>query len=64
IPGTPEAAAARKIIGDGFLYEPLLQNHSAFPLKDASMTEDELQAIKLKCKANNDAIRNSASRPM
>jgi radical SAM superfamily enzyme YgiQ (UPF0313 family) len=56
IPGTAEAESARKIIGDAFLYEPLLQNHSVFPLKDRSMTDDELQKIKLECKKNNDSI--------
>lgn len=56
IPGTAEAEAARKIIGDAFLHEPLLQNHSAFPLKDSSMTEDELQQIKLECKRNNEKL--------
>jgi radical SAM superfamily enzyme YgiQ (UPF0313 family) len=59
IPGTPEAEVARKIIGDGFLHEPLLQNHSAFPLKDESMTEEELQALKQECNRNNEAIRKS-----
>jgi radical SAM superfamily enzyme YgiQ (UPF0313 family) len=58
IPGTAEAEAAQKIIGDDFLYEPLLQNHSAFPLKDSSMTEEELQKIKLECKKNNDSINH------
>jgi coproporphyrinogen III oxidase-like Fe-S oxidoreductase len=61
IPGTPEAEAARKIIGDGFLHEPLLQNHSVFPMKDKSLTADELQAIKLECKRNNDLIRRHGS---
>jgi hypothetical protein len=60
IPGTPEAEAARKIIGDAFLHEPLLQNHSAFPLRDESMTEGQLQAIKHECNRNNEAIRKSA----
>lgn len=61
IPGTAEAEAARKIIGDAFLHEPLLQNHSVFPLKDDSMTEDELQQIKLECKRNNDQLLNLIS---
>jgi len=61
IPGTAEAEAARKIIGDDFLHEPLLQNHSVFPLKDNSMTEEELQAIKLQCKRNNELILNHGS---
>jgi radical SAM superfamily enzyme YgiQ (UPF0313 family) len=60
IPGTAEAEAARKIIGDNFLHEPLLQNHSVFPLKDRSMTEDELQSIKLECKRNNHRITEPA----
>ena len=61
IPGTAEAETARKIIGDAFLHEPLLQNHSVFPLKDDSMTEDELQQIKLECKRNNDQLCNLIS---
>ncbi len=60
IPGTVEAEAARKIIGDAFLHEPLLQNHSAFPLKDNSMSEDELQSIKLECQSYNESIRKPA----
>ncbi|HEY7162506.1 MAG TPA: B12-binding domain-containing radical SAM protein, partial [Acidobacteriota bacterium] len=60
IPGTAEAESARKIIGDAFLYEPLLQNHSVFPLKDRSMTDDDLQQLKLECKNNNDRIVDSA----
>ncbi|MCI0615809.1 hypothetical protein L0244_22730, partial [bacterium] len=61
IPGTAEAEAARKIIGDAFLHEPLLQNHSTFPLKNSSMTDDELQQIKLECKRNNDRIISHGS---
>jgi radical SAM superfamily enzyme YgiQ (UPF0313 family) len=61
IPGTAEAEAARQIIGDAFLHEPLLQNHSTFPLKDDSMSEEELQSLKLKCNANNDSIRKPLS---
>jgi pyruvate-formate lyase-activating enzyme len=59
IPGTAEAEAARKIIGDDFLHEPLLQNHSVFPLKDSSMTEDELQKIKLESKDLNRRVTES-----
>lgn len=58
IPGTAEADAARKIIGDDFLHEPLLQNHSVFPLKARSMTDEELQQIKLECKRNNESINH------
>jgi radical SAM superfamily enzyme YgiQ (UPF0313 family) len=63
IPGTAEAEAARKIIGDAFLHEPLLQNHSVFPLKNSSMTDDELQQIKLECKRNNDEINRKVTEP-
>ena len=57
IPGTPEAEMARKRIGDHFLTEPLLQNHSYFPLKNTGMTEQDLQDIKDMCNANNERIR-------
>jgi radical SAM superfamily enzyme YgiQ (UPF0313 family) len=59
IPGTPEAEEARRKIGNAFLQEPLLQNHSVFPLKNTSMTQDDLQEIKLECARNNDRIRQS-----
>jgi radical SAM superfamily enzyme YgiQ (UPF0313 family) len=59
IPGTPEAELARKQIGDEFLKEPLLQNHSAFPLKGGGMTEDDLQRIKEQCNCNNEMIRKT-----
>lgn len=58
IPGTPEAELARKTIGDSFLEEPLLQNHSVFPMKDISMTADELQRIKFECAAANARVRH------
>ncbi len=54
IPGTREAELARVRIGDDFLTEPLLQNHSIFPLKNTVMTENELQTIKNVCNANNE----------
>jgi radical SAM superfamily enzyme YgiQ (UPF0313 family) len=57
IPGTPEAEAARKRIGENFLTEPLLQNHSYFPLKNTVMTEQDLQNIKNLCNSNNERIR-------
>lgn len=57
IPGTPEAEAARKRIGENFLIEPLFQNHSYFPLKNTTMTEQDLQAIKNLCNSNNERIR-------
>ncbi|MCI0602012.1 B12-binding domain-containing radical SAM protein [bacterium] len=57
IPGTPEAEVARKKIGDHFLVEPLLQNHSYFPLKNTRMTEQDLQYIKDLCNSNNERIR-------
>ena len=58
IPGTPEADAARKLIGDEFLREPLLQNHSVFPLRNKSMTSDELQVIKVECNFHNERVRS------
>jgi hypothetical protein len=58
IPGTVEGNAAMNLIGDAFLREPLLQNHSCFPLKDATMTDEELQSIKMECNRNNESIRN------
>jgi len=60
IPGTPEAETARKKIGDDFLREPLLQNHSSFPLKNTMMEEEELQELKYECNFNNERIRRSA----
>jgi molybdenum cofactor biosynthesis enzyme MoaA len=57
IPGTAEAKAADRFIGDIYVQEPLLQNHSYFPLKNNSMTDDELQAIKDQCSANNHNLR-------
>ena len=57
IPGTPEAEMARKRIGDEFLTEPLLQNHSVFPLRNTSMSEEDLQQIKHQSNANNAKIR-------
>ena len=59
IPGTPEAKAAQKIIGDDFLKEPLLQNHSSFPLKNTALTATELQEIKLLCNEWNSRINSS-----
>ena len=58
IPGTPEAEMARRRIGENFLTEPLLQNHSYFPLKNTGMTEQDLQDIKNMCNANNERIRS------
>ncbi len=58
IPGTPEAEMALKRIGQNFLTEPLLQNHSYFPLKNAGMTEQDLQEIKDMCNSNNGRIRS------
>jgi len=57
IPGTPEAEAARKRIGDAFLEEPLLQNHSVFPLKNTGMREEALQQLKNQCNINNAKIK-------
>jgi radical SAM superfamily enzyme YgiQ (UPF0313 family) len=57
IPGTREAEESRKRIGDDFLTEPLLQNHSIFPLRNTCMTEDDLQSMKQHCKDQNDRIR-------
>jgi radical SAM superfamily enzyme YgiQ (UPF0313 family) len=62
IPGTAEAEAARKEIGDDFLREPLLQNHSVFPLRNKAMTAQELQEIKHECNAYNETIRKNAER--
>jgi coproporphyrinogen III oxidase-like Fe-S oxidoreductase len=62
IPGTSEAELARKRLGDDFLTEPLLQNHSYFPLKNAGMTEQDLQQIKDECNANNQRIKASCRR--
>jgi radical SAM superfamily enzyme YgiQ (UPF0313 family) len=59
IPGTAEAELARKRIGDDFIREPLLQNHSYFPLKNALMTEEDLQRLKLECNRNNESIRKT-----
>jgi hypothetical protein len=59
IPGTVEAKAAQKIIGEAFLREPLLQNHSSFPLKNTSLTATELQEIKLLCNEHNSRITSS-----
>ena len=58
IPGTREAELARQRIGDDFLNEPLLQNHSIFPLKNTVMSEEDLQTIKNECSANNQRIRS------
>ena len=58
IPGTPEAEAARHLIGDEFLREPLLQNHSVFPLRNKTMTSEELQQIKLECNFHNEEVRS------
>lgn len=60
IPGTPEAEEARKWVTEDFFSEPLLQNHSCFPLKNTSMTEAQLQQIKFECNKNNDRIRKLA----
>jgi radical SAM superfamily enzyme YgiQ (UPF0313 family) len=57
IPGTPEAEEARKWMTEDFFCEPLLQNHSCFPMRNTSMTEAELQQIKLECNRNNERIR-------
>ena len=57
IPGTPEAEAARKRIGENFMVEPLLQNHSYFPLKNTGMTEQDLHDFKDVCNSNNERIR-------
>jgi radical SAM superfamily enzyme YgiQ (UPF0313 family) len=57
IPGTREAELARNRIGDGFFNEPLLQNHSFFPLKNTAMTQEDLQTIKNECNANNARLR-------
>lgn len=62
IPGTREAELARKRIGDAFLSEPLLQNHSIFPLKNTQMTEEDLQRIKIECNANNQKLRATTTR--
>jgi radical SAM superfamily enzyme YgiQ (UPF0313 family) len=59
IPGTPEAEAARKQIGEEFLREPLLQNHSVFPMKNQTMTWQQLQEIKLECNEHNEKIRGA-----
>jgi molybdenum cofactor biosynthesis enzyme MoaA len=61
IPGTPEAAKARKWVNEDFLQEPLFQNHSCFPLRNAGMNDAELQLIKLECKRNNEKIRKERS---
>ena len=58
IPGTPEAELSRSRIGDEFLAEPLLQNHSVFPLRNNGMSEEDLQSIKEHCNENNAWIRN------
>jgi molybdenum cofactor biosynthesis enzyme MoaA len=57
IPGTAEAREAERLIGDAYIQEPLLQNHSYFPLKNQMMTEDELQAIKDLCNTNNRRLK-------
>jgi radical SAM superfamily enzyme YgiQ (UPF0313 family) len=57
IPGTREAKLAQDRIGDDFLTEPLLQNHSFFPLKNTAMTQEDLQMIKYECNANNQRLR-------
>ena len=61
IPGTPEAAVAREQIGDEFLLEPLLQNHSVFPLRSTSVTPEDLQEIKHECNAANDRNRKTGT---
>lgn len=61
IPGTSEAEVARKQIGNHFLKEPLLQNHSAFPLKRTGMSGEDLQRIKEHCNYNNEMIRKTAT---
>jgi radical SAM superfamily enzyme YgiQ (UPF0313 family) len=56
IPGTPEAEEARAIIGDEFIQEPLLQNHSHFPLRNTMITESDLQKLKLECSFHNQNV--------
>jgi radical SAM superfamily enzyme YgiQ (UPF0313 family) len=58
IPGTVEARAAEKFLGSRFFEEPLLQNHSCFPLRQQAMSEEELQALKWRCNENNTSIRS------
>jgi hypothetical protein len=64
IPGTAEARAAEKFLGKQFFEEPLLQNHSCFPLRQQAMTEDQLQEIKWHCNENNAKIRKGTWQKM
>ena len=59
IPGTAEAEAARSLVGESFVTEPLLQNDSCFPLREWGATGEQMEALKRHCLRNNSMIRGA-----
>jgi radical SAM superfamily enzyme YgiQ (UPF0313 family) len=57
IPGTAEAEAVHKRIGEAFQTEPLLQNDSCYPIRECATTVEEMENLKRHCLRNNSMIR-------